>query len=377
MDGRIVSALSPFTPLEQRLEYCRAHPGRPWINLVENLPVWDDPSVLGGLNRQAGQLDAYEPCAGIETLIEQLCARDAALYNVPIQERNVLVTCGALHAISLIARHFSRSGLVALCQRPLLLNIDNLLRNCGYQVQFFDAAYPVEDFRRQLHLQAGKLGLVFLNSPNNPSGELCSAELMAEAAGHCMQASIPLVVDQVYDAFGDETTRLSSPFTFSNDWNHLFTVNSVSKNYGAPGLRVGWLVSSAENRAQLAGRLEQEMICLPGITQHCAVELLKHGNSELVAKVRRQKEIVKTLLARVPAITYQDPPAGVQYWIKLPMSDSEAFADRALQNQSLVLTTSSNFAGAENGFVRIPVGAEMKLIREALGALKVAIEEQL
>ena len=88
-----------------------------------------------------------------------------------------------------------------------------------------------------------KTRALIINSPENPTGYVCSLEEMKKLVEICQNAKVWLIHDEVYDQFAfDEPHTPASLLTSSADG--VILVNSLSKKFGVPGSRIGWIASS-------------------------------------------------------------------------------------------------------------------------------------
>lgn len=366
---RITHSNSPYTFLQQRLQYVQSHPGRSWTVLVENVPQWPSyPFTKEDFDQSF--TTSYGPCNGYSNLIEAIASRENSAYDLQLTSDQLLVTNGALHGLSLIFRTLHQPGAIALCQGPLLASIADMLYAYGYRIVFFstnDGEIDWEDFAQQCNKH---VRLVYINSPHNPTGAICSKNTMRKLSEFTTERQITLVVDQVYDSFVFDGTPTSSPLAHNDTWSYTYTVNSMSKSFGAPGLRIGWVSSDTANIAKLGGGLERECISVCGWAQQQALRLLRLGNHSLVESVSEgAKFLVQELPSYLPNIEFSVPSGGTQFFIRLPVDDIEAFADYIMVDQGLVLTTCSNYAGLKDSFVRIPMGYPIPVVKYGLSLL--------
>lgn len=149
-----------------------------------------------------------------------------------IEGGKVVVTNGATEAFYLIARCFS--GKRAAIVIPTFMEYEDACRLNDVEVSFISRT----DFFE------GKLGnadIVWLCNPNNPTGELASASDIFEVVGKFPQ--ITFVVDQAYAAFCAEPPILGKVV---NSFPNLILVESLTKCYGIPGIRLGYLMASEQ-----------------------------------------------------------------------------------------------------------------------------------
>jgi histidinol-phosphate aminotransferase len=107
----------------------------------------------------------------------------------------------------------------------------------------YDGSLDIERFIQ--HGREKKVSLVMFSNPNNPTGSCLSIEQIRKiTAGF---APIPVVIDEAYFEFSDETSAL----TLLADYDNLYVTRTLSKAYGLAGVRLGFLISSAANMAQI------------------------------------------------------------------------------------------------------------------------------
>ena len=370
--ARVTSSDSPFSTLQQRLFYVDERPQEDWQLMLETVPEWPTPPMLP--SNATRDLLGYSSCFGDRKLVEIVCDRQARAYGIRSEPENVVITNGAQHGLALVFSSLARPGARAICIGPVLRGIGDMLRASGYALEFVDWPARGIDLEELANRLTADVALVFLNSPNNPTGRVIHPKTMAAMVQLTSERRIALVADLVYDSFLFDGAVACSPLAYTDDWSRVFTLHSMSKNYGAPGLRVGWVVSSASNIRILAARVERENISVSGIGQRQAVALLEHGNQPLVDAVVERRAFLLEELRKYPAIHCQPPDGGSIAFLGLDVGDVEAFGDYALIHQRLVLVTSGHYAGvAATPHVRFPLGCANATSARALESLSAAL----
>ena len=150
----------------------------------------------------------------------------------------------------------------------------------------FDAGYQLNlnGLADELNPQ---VGLVSLASPQNPSGVSYPLETVQELVG-IMASKSPnavLLVDEIYrEAVFDEQNLVGSA---SNLSPRIITCGSVSKAYGVPGLRAGWLiVADPELRQRFITAKQNIVISDSVLTETLAAKVLSHAPE--ILKQQRQ-----------------------------------------------------------------------------------------
>ncbi len=226
----------------------RQFPASPIAALIDESPLYDlgeslgphlavadiaDPADMAGLSL------GYATSAGDAELRALIAAR------VGVPGEQVLLTAGASAALFLPALlHSDGEILVGLpCFPPML----DALRGLGARVVTVSARFEdgyridLDTFRDSL---SARTRLVLFASPQNPSGVSITPgeidEMLAAMTRRCPGAV--LLIDETYR----EATYGSAPAapTFASRSGRLLTCASLSKAYGVPGLRIGWLTAA-------------------------------------------------------------------------------------------------------------------------------------
>lgn len=370
---QVVDLNAPCSLLEQRLEYARRFIREPVI-LSSNTPQWLE-TEFDIFHSELASVDSYPATQGVPELIESICHRENTKYRLNLQPTEVLVTNGALHGLSLIFRSLYRPGAIALCQAPVFSGIANVLHNSGYKISFFSCADNHIDIINLQREVTENIQLIFINLPNNPTGQILSEDSIRNLLSFAETHQINLIADLVYDDFIFYKNKLPQPLSFQSDWHNLYVVNSISKNFGAPGLRVGWIISNLDNIKSLSGRLESECIAVCSPAQRQAYYLMKRGNKSLIERVNKNREIVEASLSRLSSVTFQEPEGGTHYFIKLPVKNIEDFADFMLVKFGLVMVTSGNYAECPGNYIRIPLGCSITTILHSLDLINLGVQK--
>ncbi|MFQ5565508.1 MAG: aminotransferase class I/II-fold pyridoxal phosphate-dependent enzyme [Paracoccaceae bacterium] len=250
------------------------------------------PLTLGGLLELAGT--GPEALSGVALDYpevrgtERLRARIAALYPGAGPD-NVLVTVGASEANHLIAATLLEPGDEMVAMRPTYQQLPGNARNAGIAVRTVPL---VEEEGWALDTDAlaravgPKTRLIAIVNPNNPTGHVLTEDEMAAVVAAAARCGAWIVADEVYAG----TERGGTPVTpgFWGRHDRVIAVNGLSKAYGLPGLRLGWLVAPGDQIPALWRRHEYATISasMLGITL-AEIALDPAVRPKLTARARR------------------------------------------------------------------------------------------
>ncbi len=191
---------------------------------------------------------------------ERLRERIAALYP-DTHPDEVLVTVGASEANHLIAATMLAPGDAMVTLAPTYRQLSGNARNIGIEVReapLVEAAGWALDTDRLAEAAIPGTKLLAIVNPNNPTGHILTEPEMAAVVAAADRSGAWIVADEVY-AGAERGNRPPTP-TFRGRHERVIAVNSTSKAYGLPGLRIGWIVAPREVIAELWRRHEYAAI---------------------------------------------------------------------------------------------------------------------
>jgi aspartate/methionine/tyrosine aminotransferase len=331
------------------------------------------PLTLGELVAMGFDLDSFldQPLGYSQSngTIE-LRERIAALYPGATID-HVEVTNGTSEANYLIALSLLRPGDDVAMELPNYLQMPGVARSFGATVKPFQLRQDTgwepdwDEFERAV---TPRTRLLYLSNPNNPTGAVLSDEAMARIVARCEQTGTWLLADEVY--LGAEIDRPRTK-SFWGTSDRVLVTSGLSKAYGIPGVRVGWLVGPPT--------IVQE--CW---TQHDYLTIGPNKLSDAVARVAvrpenrercyaRTREILRHNLPIARAwvesfggrLTWREPQAGaiglLKYDADTPSLD---IAERVRTRQSTLIVPGRH-VGLE-GCLRVWLGGREDYLREGL-----------
>lgn len=217
---------------------------------TEDLVLEPGDLQINGANR-----DGYPP------LLEAIAAR----YGVAPEQ--VVTAPGTSGANFLAFAALLEAGDEVLVERPTYEPLLSALGFLGARVRRFERRFEngyrldLDEIRAQL---TGRVRLVVLANPHNPSGVLLPPEEVAGLARIVAQAGAYLLVDEVYlDIWFDE-----APPSHVHLGPHVLATSSLTKSYGLSGLRCGWVLCAPDvaHRLRLTRDAMQAVDSVPSDT---------------------------------------------------------------------------------------------------------------
>ena len=191
----------------------------------------------------------------------ELRERIAALYPGAKPE-NVLVTVGAAQANYTTILTVLEPGDEIVVMLPNYMQIWGLAKNFGLRSKSFSLKEELEwgiDLDELDRTVSNKTKLIAICNPNNPTGHIMSIDEMDAVVNAADRVGAWLLADEVY-AGAERVTDEVTP-TFWGRYDRVLAVNSLSKAYGLPGLRVGWVVAPTDTFEEIWARQDYITIC--------------------------------------------------------------------------------------------------------------------
>ena len=224
------------------------------VNLGQGFPDFDcDPRLqaLVGEALRAGH-NQYAPMAGVPALREAIAAKTARLYGHAYDpEREITVTAGATQAIATAVLAAAGPGDEVLVLEPAYDSYVPAIRMAGATPVFvqMDAQYaiPWDKVRAAL---TPRTRLIMLNSPNNPSGAVFSAQDLDELERTVRDTAVLLLSDEVYEHIVFDGVPHQSLARRPALAERAFVISSFGKTFHATGWKIGYCCAPAALSAE-------------------------------------------------------------------------------------------------------------------------------
>jgi aspartate/methionine/tyrosine aminotransferase len=175
---------------------------------------------------------------------------------------NVLVTTGAAQANFTTLLTALDPGDEIVVMLPNYMQIWGLAQNFGLTVKSFALRAELGwgfDIAELGRVVSNKTKMIAICNPNNPTGHIMPAAEREAVVKAAARVGAWLLADEVYagaEHWTDEVT-----LSFWGQYERVVAIGSLSKAYGLPGLRIGWVVAPAELTEAIWARQDYITIC--------------------------------------------------------------------------------------------------------------------
>lgn len=322
----------------------------------------------------------YSDARGIPELRRAISEMYLERYGVSFDpESEILVTSGSKIAVFMaIKARLSTGGRVALFE-PAWVSYKEQVLLAGGSPDFYSFA---ESFSGDLRFRDGT-DIVVLNNPNNPSGRSYSARELDRIRHACLQVGADLVVDEAYSDFVPEGTFYSALNLPPASNSSTVVVNSLSKNLGMSGWRLGYLIGSPETIDSVLPLQQHLVTCAPTILQQYVARYLHEIYERTEPQIHEMVERRKALCAQLDKlqIEYLDGDSTFYVFVRAKSFGVEEqvakFCLFLLFTENIALVPGVAYGENTETYLRISVGAEpIERIRDALYVVMAAAKER-
>ena len=355
-----------MTAHETRVRYDIAESGICPLSMSELLAFEPESQRAESLDRLLRLGLGYSEACGTLQLRSILASTYAAC-----EPDNILVTTGAIEANFLLFHVLLEAGDHVVAPYPAYQQLYSVPRAMGCDVSLWKIG-PENDFRYELadleKLVTRKTRLIVINSPHNPTGALLSAE---DARGvYDLAASLGATVlsDEAYRWLTIPGGEPLAPPLFDLG-PAAVSVGTLSKTFGLPGLRIGWIAAASETVARCWELRDYISLCPGKLNDALAVLALRHRERILARNaiiIQTNRAVAQTWVEKHADLLSWNPPRGgllalLRYDLDVP---SVELADKLADEYSVMLAPGAVF-GYEH-CLRIGIGQDPTLFATGL-----------
>jgi aspartate/methionine/tyrosine aminotransferase len=234
-------------------------------------------------------------------------------HHEQLQSKDVLLTIGAAGALFIIATSLLEKGDEIIVVRPNYATNIETPRAIGATIQFIDLQF---ENNWALDLQQIKKAItpntrfISVTHPHNPTGACLEEAQLKELAKIADDHGLHVLVDETYrDMVFGRQLPLAAEYS-----PRIISVSSLSKTYGLPGLRTGWIICRDNRLLEtfLADK-EQMHICGPVLDEELAHSYLLHKDrhfAHIRADIAAKFSIVKSWINEQDEWEWVEPQGG-------------------------------------------------------------------
>jgi aspartate/methionine/tyrosine aminotransferase len=352
------------------------------------LPFWfgEPATVTPAFIRDAAKqaLDAgdtfYHHNLGLPDLRAALATYITRIHKQVTSSQRVIVTgSGGVNALMLAMQAILEPNDEVVAVVPLWPNITEIPAILGAKVKRVGLDLRSIAGKQRWHLNLPKLlaaitpvtKAVLINSPNNPTGWVASAEDMAALLAHCRTTGTWIISDEAYERLVfDGSYQAPSILDICTDDDRVIVCNTFSKSWQMTGWRLGWLVIPTALEESFSKLVEFNSSCAPGFIQQAAVVAVNQGEptvKSFVDSLITGQELVCNYLATREDIEIGYPDGAMYIFFKIKgITDSLNLAKALVRDAGIGLAPGIAFGSEGEGYLRWCIAKPENVLQEGI-----------
>ena len=356
-------------------------------------PDFDTPRYIKSAARDA--LDAgmtkYTPVAGtveLRTEIQQKLLHDNGL---DYELADIIVSSGAKQCLFNALSAILDPGDEVLLPSPCWVSYPEMVRMAGgvpVMVKGDEAnGFLVDADALRPHVTERTKALI-LNSPNNPSGSVCSRALLEGIAALAVEKQFYVISDEIYEKLiYDGEAHVSIASLGDEIRAQTIVVNGVSKSYAMTGWRIGYAAGpKAVIRAMTA--FQSHSTSNPNsIAQHAAAVALTNGEKfmhDSLVEFDARRRLMHQLVSEIPGLSAALPKGAFYMMLNISaligkslngrtIRGSDDFAEMLLESQKVAVVPARAFG--DDRYVRLSYATSRDKITLGLARIAEFVKE--
>jgi histidinol-phosphate aminotransferase len=308
------------------------------LNTNEN-PYPPSPALVAALSAACGaaaaQLNRYpdREAAALRAGLAGYLTTESAAAGQLINPEQVWAANGSNEVLQQLCQAFGGPGRTAVAFEPTysMHRLIALATSTGWVAGDRDADFRVDLPAAGRTIAAHRPSIVFLCSPNNPTGTALELDTIRAVYAATEPVGAVVVVDEAYAEF--RRAGVASAITLLPECPRLVVTRTMSKAFALAGARVGYLAAAPEIVDAL--RLVRLPYHLSALTQAAARVALQFAD-ELLAAVQALREQRDRLLRELPALGCPPVPSDANFVLFRVPGDQHVIWEALLQRGILV-----------------------------------------
>lgn len=289
-------------------------------------------------------------------------------------KKEILISAGSKPIIYMSLLTILNKNDEVLVFEPAWLSYAEQIKLAGGREKFIQYDKSIKDVEKMIN---NKTKVIIINNPNNPAGKYYSKSEIRKLILIAKKKNIWVIVDEAYSDFMEK--KFYSAFNFNKLYSNIIVINSLSKNFGISGWRVGYAISNSEFIANLL-KLNQHLItCAPSILMNYLelyfddlIKITKPQIKKLI--IKRNK--VKNFLSK-KKFNFLKGSSTFYFFIKLENYNFNVidFCLYLLLKYNIAVVPGQAYGQSTEKFIRLSIGTETEdRIYESIKIIKMLLK---
>jgi aspartate aminotransferase len=332
----------------------------------------------------------YTPSGGIEDLKDAIIEKFKKDNGITYERFQIVVTCGAKHAIYALAEAILNPGDEVIIPAPYWVSYPEIVSIAGGKPVIIEArekdAFKVSPEQVKKAITPKTKALV-LNSPSNPTGSAYEASELMKIAKVVVEQGVLIISDEIYEKFVYDGFTFASIASLDQKIKDLTVViNGVSKTYSMTGWRIGYAAGPKEIINAITDLQSQSTSNPTSIAQKASVEALRGPQDSVATMVRefdKRRKFMVEKLNSMPGVSCYNPRGAFYCFPNLSSHFGKSFNGKKINGSSDMSTylleeakvaVVSGDAFGSDEHIRLSYAISAESIRKGLDRIEAALK---
>jgi len=274
-------------------------------------------------------------------------------------EKELLITAGSKIAIHMSLMSILNPGDEVIVLEPAWVSYTEEIKLCygvPIQIPYEKTIYDIENFITT------KTKMIIINNPNNPTGRIYEKEELAHVYQLAKKYNIMILADEAYSDYVYTNEEFLSFVKLDPKNKYSIVINSLSKNMGISGWRIGYLITNSDLLNQIL-KINQHLItCAPTILQYYTCQyfsdIIKITRPQIL-EILQKRKILSAYMDDM-ALKYLTGQSTFYFFVSIENShiSSDEFCTKLLTGKNISIVPGLGYGKSCDKFVRVSIGSE-------------------
>ncbi len=321
----------------------------------------------------------YIPNNGIPELREALAKKLQTQNKLNIESKHISVTNGAMHALYVLYQCIVEENDEVIVPDPMWTEAVENARLAGAKTIGVELKPEHSYVYRAVDIESKitpKTKVIFLNSPQNPTGAIIPKEELQKIADLAVKHNLWLVSDEAYEHVLFDGGKHTSIGSLIPDYDKTISVYSFSKSYAMSGLRLGYFACRNELFNDRAGKLLRCTVNgINSVTQWGAIAALSTPDDwykKMNEEYLKRRDLFLEALAGNELLTPYIPHGAFYLWCRVKDGIDVSKLSEAMAQAGIGNAPGDCFGEAKttNQSLRLAFSCSTEMILEGAGPLR-------
>ena len=318
--------------------------------------------------------NGYAPSSGIKQAVDAI-AHDAEKKGIT-NILDIFVTTGASEAIEICLTALLNRGenfLMPTPGYPLYTAVQSKLEleSNPYYLDESNGWQPdIEDIKSKIN---DKTRAIVLINPNNPTGSVYKKETLEQIVEVALEHNLVIIADEIYDKLLFDGQLMTSIAALNKDVSCI-TFSGLSKNFIAPGFRIGWGIVSGRQEVlgdyvEAINKLLRARVSANYPEQYAIKPALEGDQSHLklmISKLETRRKIMMDAFETIDGIDLVKPEGAFYAFPSIDVADDTHFCTELIKETGVIVVPGSGFGQKPNSHhFRIVTLPQEEILKEA------------